>query len=177
MKIEELGIQACHDLLARVERGSLACAKQNQPYVTPFYFAYHGGFIHAFSTVGQKIEWMRANPLVCVEAHDVVTPQEWRSVIVFGRYEELPDTSQWSDDRQLVHDLLQHRKIWWEPGYAKTMLAGSARPLIPVFFRIAIDKITGHRACLDTEQESQSPVADESWVKKVMDRTLGRSRQ
>ena len=72
MKIEELGVQESMDLLARVQRGNLACAKDNQPYVTPFYFAFHKRFIYSFSTVGQKIEWIRANPLVCIEADEVV---------------------------------------------------------------------------------------------------------
>ena len=88
MLIEELTRQASLDLLAGTRLGRLACARGPQPYVVPFYFAYHHNCLYSFSTVGQKIEWMRANPLVCVEADQVVSPHEWVSVIVFGRYEE-----------------------------------------------------------------------------------------
>jgi nitroimidazol reductase NimA-like FMN-containing flavoprotein (pyridoxamine 5'-phosphate oxidase superfamily) len=177
MKIEELGTATCLELLARLRRGSLACAQGNQPYITPFFFAYHGSFIHSFSTVGQKIEWMRANPLVCIEADEVVSPQEWASVVVFGRYEELPDSPQWRSDRQLVHDLLQRRTIWWEPGYARTTLDdGSVRPLVPVFFRISIEKITGRRACSDVPKDEPTPGTNGSWMKKFLDRARTRMR-
>src|ERR1700674_1399373 len=91
MLIQELTRQASLDLLARLHLGRLACAQENQPYIVPIYFAYNDGCLYSFSTVGQKIEWMRANPLVCVEADEVVSPQQWVSVVVFGRYEELPD--------------------------------------------------------------------------------------
>ena len=37
---------------------------------------------------------MRANPLVCVEWDEVTSFDHWISVIVYGRYEELPDASE-----------------------------------------------------------------------------------
>ena len=101
---------------------------------------------------------MRANPLVCIEADEVVSPQEWRTVVVFGRYEELPDSPEWRNDRKLVHELLQRRKIWWEPGYAKTILDGSVRPLVPVFFRIADRE--DHRPPGLRRYRTGNPVAD-----------------
>jgi hypothetical protein len=36
--------------------------------------------MHGFCMVGQKIGWMRANPLVCVEADEVVNHTGWASV-------------------------------------------------------------------------------------------------
>jgi uncharacterized protein len=81
--IEEITIQASLDLLARTRLGRLGCAIGSQPYVVPFYFAYQDYSLYSFTTVGQKIEWMRANPLVCVEADEVVSSQEWLSVVVF----------------------------------------------------------------------------------------------
>ena len=65
--------------------------KNNQPYVVPIYFAYEPDRLYGFSTVGQKVEWMRDNPLVCVEADEVRAHNEWASVVVLGRYEELSD--------------------------------------------------------------------------------------
>jgi nitroimidazol reductase NimA-like FMN-containing flavoprotein (pyridoxamine 5'-phosphate oxidase superfamily) len=60
---------------------------------------------------------MRANPHVCVEAEEIVSPEEWASVIVFGTYEELPDTPDYQDARAIAHDVLQTKGSWWEPGY------------------------------------------------------------
>jgi hypothetical protein len=36
--------------------------------------------------------------------------------------------------------------VWWEPAYVKTILHGTQRPLVPVFYRIHGLQITGHRA-------------------------------
>ncbi len=103
MLIQELTRQASLDLLARTHLGRLACAQGSQPYVVPFYFVYDHDCLYSFSTVGQKIEWMRANPLVCVEADEVVSPEQWVSVIVFGRYEELLDTPEYQGARTFAH--------------------------------------------------------------------------
>ena len=147
--IEEMTTQASLDLLARTRLGRLACAQGAQPYVVPFYFAYQDYSLYSFTTVGQKIEWMRANPLVCVEADEVVSPQEWVSVIVLGCYEELPDTPEQQSEREFAWKLLQQYAMWWEPALAKTILHGAERPLVPAFYRINAVRITGHRATVE----------------------------
>jgi len=146
MLIEDIPRQACIEILTRTRLGRLACAQAGQPYITPLFFVYHSDALYSFSTVGQKIGWMRANPLVCVETDDVKTSQQWSSVIVFGRYAELPPEPEYEADRKLAYSLLQQRPIWWEPGYAKTAHAGSEPPLELVYFRIHIAQITGRRA-------------------------------
>jgi nitroimidazol reductase NimA-like FMN-containing flavoprotein (pyridoxamine 5'-phosphate oxidase superfamily) len=141
--------QASLDLLAGTRLGRLACVHGSQPYIVPFYFAYHGNYLYSFSTVGQKIAWMRANPLVCVEVDEVTSPHKWESVVIFGRYEELPDTPESQPDREFAWKLLQHCATWWEPGYARTILHGKERRLEPIFYRIYIDRVTGHHATLE----------------------------
>ncbi|HEV3481839.1 MAG TPA: pyridoxamine 5'-phosphate oxidase family protein [Candidatus Acidoferrales bacterium] len=146
MFIQEMTRQASLDFLARTHLGRLACAQAAQPYIVPIYFGYRDCCLYSFSTVGQKISWMRANPLVCVEADEVVSSHNWTSVIIFGRFEELPDLPEWSGERAIAHDLLQRRPMWWEPGYVKTILHGAERPLVPIFYRIHITGVTGHQA-------------------------------
>jgi len=102
-------------------------------------------WLYSFSTLGQKITWMRANPHVCVEVEELVSPQDWATVIVIGRYQELTTEK----DRTYAHDLLERRPAWWEPGYSRTVMEGKERPLKPVYFRILIDQITGHRGIPD----------------------------
>src|SRR5262245_56572113 len=113
MLIEEMPRPACIEFLKRVQFGRLACDNAGQPYVTPFYFAVHQGALYGFSTVGQKVEWMRKNPRVCVEADEVKSPQQWTSVVAFGRYEELPAEPRYDTERKLAHGLLNQRPIWW----------------------------------------------------------------
>ena len=146
MQIEELTRKASLDFLAGSRLGRLACERQSQPYITPFYFAYHDQWIYSFSTVGQKIEWLRANPLACVEVDEITNFESWTSVVVSGRYMELTKTVEGQATRDLAYELLQQHKLWWEPGYARTVIHGAPRPLDPVYYRLSVDEISGHRA-------------------------------
>jgi nitroimidazol reductase NimA-like FMN-containing flavoprotein (pyridoxamine 5'-phosphate oxidase superfamily) len=134
------------DLLTRMRLGRLACTQGSQPYIVPFYFAYQDYFLYSFTTVGKKIEWMRANPLVCVEVDDLVNSQEWTSVVVSGCYEELPDTPKWQCERAFAVKLLQQYAMWWVPALARTLLHSKERTPVPVFYRIRIVGITGRCA-------------------------------
>jgi uncharacterized protein len=138
MLIQDMTPEMSVDLLKRTHVGRLACAQGSQPYVVPFSFAYHREFIYSFATIGKKIEWMRANPLVCVEADEIVSRHERQTVVIFGRYQELPDTPEFHGSRMVAHDLLAKTAMWWEPGYAKTLHKGEKRPLQPIYFRISI---------------------------------------
>jgi uncharacterized protein len=133
-------------LLERTHVGRLGCTWDLQPYIVPFAFAYHQEFIYSFTTIGKKVAWMRANPLVCVEADEITNRREWQTVVVFGRYQELPDTPELGRLRTLAHDLLAKTAMWWEPGYVKTLHQGEERPLDPLYFRISIGEISGHQA-------------------------------
>ena len=146
MHIEELTRQASLDFLAGKHFGRIACAKQSQPYITPTNFAYHDLHIYSFGTVGRMIDWLRASPLACVQVDEIASPQEWTSVIVFGRYEELPKTIEGRAVREFAWQLLQQHKLWWEPGYSKTVLHGELRPMDLVYYRLSIDEINGHMA-------------------------------
>ena len=182
MLIQELTRQESLDLLARTRFGRLACAQGTQPYVVPVYFSYHHNYLYSFSTVGQKIDWMRANPLVCVEADEVVSPQQWASVIVFGRYEELSDDPEWQSAREFAYKLRQEYAMWWEPAYVKTILHGTQRPLVPVFYRIYIGRITGHRATDEPvappdKRLSMTDSSENGWLQKILRQVLGKLKK
>ena len=93
MIIQEMSWEECLKFLAGTRLARLGCAHKNQPYVVPVKLAYDeaSGYLYGFTTPGQKIEWMRANSLVCVEVEEVAAYNHWVSVIAFGRYEELPE--------------------------------------------------------------------------------------
>jgi nitroimidazol reductase NimA-like FMN-containing flavoprotein (pyridoxamine 5'-phosphate oxidase superfamily) len=178
--IQELSHQASLDLLARTRLGRLACSQGGQPYVVPVYVAYADRSLYGFTTLGKKIESMRANPLVCIEVDEVVSPQQWASVIVFGRYEELPDTPQWQSERAFAHELLKQSGMWWEPAYVKTILGGTPRPLVPVFYRIHIVQVTGHRATPEgtppSERRSTITSGEAGWLERLLRQVRGERR-
>ena len=173
MLIQNMTRQASIDLLAHTRLGRLACAHDGQPYITPVSFACDGKYLYAFSTLGKKITWMRSNPRVCIEADELVTRQDWATVIVIGRYEELTDAPEYEVLRNHAYNLLQRNPLWWEPGYVKTVLDGTERPVSkPMYFRVHIDQISGHRGVPDTVARQRSSVTTRStgWLQKILRR-------
>ena len=163
MLIHEMTNKECLDALARFRWGRLGCARDNQPYVVPIYVAYHERHLYTFSTAGQKIGWMRANPRVCVEADEIISPFQWLSVVVFGHYEELPDTPEYKLKRNLAYEILQQRAMWWEPAaYVASPHRSAADSLTPIFYRIHIDQVTGHHAMPDPVESATLPAPESS---------------
>ncbi len=69
--------------------GRIGCHADGRTYVVPITYAYDGERVICHSRAGMKIEMMRKNPAVCFEVEQVDNLANWRSVIAWGRYEEL----------------------------------------------------------------------------------------
>lgn len=151
MFIHEMDEFQCQKILEQTSVGRLACANDNQPYIVPIYFSFDGRHIYGFSTLGQKVEWMRTNPRVCLEIDEEESHDRWTSVIVYGRYEELPDEPEFEAARLAALEVLQKRAMWWEPAYISTEHYDVPHSLTPIFYRIHIEHITGRRATKDRE--------------------------
>jgi uncharacterized protein len=149
MIVRDLYEGECRDLLTRLGFGRLGCANNDQPYVVPVYFVHEDNALFGFSTAGQKIEWMRANPLVCIEADEVLAQDNWSSVLVMGRYEEMPDIPKYAKLRAHAHSLLETRTLWWRLAIASSQTREGELQPVPILYCIHIDKITGHRASPD----------------------------
>jgi len=149
MLITDISTTECREILARNGFGRLGCARHNQPYVVPFYFAYQPDHLYGYSTPGRKIEWMRENPKVCVEVDEVSSHFVWISVILEGRFQELTDTPEFARERANAQMLLEKRMLWWQIASATGELQNLGEEAKPIFYRIQIDSITGHRALPD----------------------------
>ena len=143
MIIKELTEQECTAVLRASSLGYLACAKDGRPYVVPITFAFADHGIYSFSMLGQKIEWMRGNPRVCLQVGDFGEGRGWKSVVVQGAYEELPDRIGSKRERDHAWSLLSKHANWWEPGGLKPVPAAGTSH---VFYRIRIETLTGRRA-------------------------------
>jgi len=131
-------------MLSRVALGRLGCALDDQPYVVPVFFAYDGKDLYVLSTLGQKIEWMRANPKVCMQADEILGEAQWASVVVNGHYQELPEP-QFTDERAHARKLLEKRHGWWQAAMAERQLKSGDSLIAPLFFRIRVESMTGLR--------------------------------
>ena len=146
MLVHKLTTAECRTVLAASRYGRLACARSEQPYIVPvsIYLDPDANFVYGFSTVGQKIRWMRDNPLVCLEVEQIVSRTKWTSVVAFGRYEEIPRTGPGDDLRRRATELFGKQVEWWLPGTAT--LSSGEQHTVPVVYRIRLGRMTGRRA-------------------------------
>ena len=156
MLIHELTTTQCADVLERTNVGRLGCSKQGQPYIVPILFSFDRdrGCVYGFSTVGQKVTWMRENPLVCLEVDEIQDKDHWHSVVLFGRYEEIQDSPEEAEARQRAEALFQQRAEWWLPAAAKV---GLRERHAVVVYRIHIDRISGRRAARTSPVTGNTP--------------------
>lgn len=69
--------------------GRIGCCVDKEMYIVPVTYVYHKDFIYAHSKEGLKVRMMRKNPNVCFQVDAMENMANWRSVIVWGEYEEL----------------------------------------------------------------------------------------
>jgi nitroimidazol reductase NimA-like FMN-containing flavoprotein (pyridoxamine 5'-phosphate oxidase superfamily) len=78
------------DQVLRAEAvGRIGCHADGKTYVVPVAYVYDGQHIFGHTGDGLKLRMLRANPDVCFEVDHVESLTNWRSVIAWGRFEEL----------------------------------------------------------------------------------------
>lgn len=174
MVVHEMTEQECRVVLSRTNVARLACARNNQPYIVPIHVDYDHDFLYSLATLGLKIEWMRQNPLVCLEIDELSPPTHWSSVVVFGRYEELPHLPEYEDLRRVAQQLFQRHPMWWQP--ACVPLAGHEQRA-SIVFRIRIDRMTGRRGADDavTTRDAVANARRPGWSARLLRRGRGRA--
>jgi len=145
MQIDELNDSECREILSRASIARLGCSLNDQPYVVPVTIAYEADNVYVFSTLGQKIKWMRSNPKVCVQVDEIRGHSDWASVIANGEFQELPEP-QFEDERNHARKLMQQRHDWWLNAMAERRIRLRDEDIKPLFFRIRISSVTGLHA-------------------------------
>lgn len=187
MKIHTMSEEESFEVLSGMRLARVACTRDNQPYVVPTFFAYYmspSGFryLYVVTTLGQKIHWMRSNPLVCVECDEVTSYDQWVSVVAFGVYEELPDNSEFGRERHHAWELLQKDPTWWmneSAAYLARDNPNPTQPFSPLYYRIRIDRITGRRAIPKAASVVSIPSnpsrKSEGWLRTALRRVSGKT--
>jgi nitroimidazol reductase NimA-like FMN-containing flavoprotein (pyridoxamine 5'-phosphate oxidase superfamily) len=127
--------------------GRIGCHDQGRTYVVPVTYVYDGSSILAHSVEGLKIRMMRANPQVCFEVDDVKDFTNWKSVILWGEYEEITDADEKNEVMQQFVDRVMRLKISETallPETTGTRLHPRSPGVIkPVIYKIMIKEMTG----------------------------------
>ncbi|MGZ3759962.1 MAG: pyridoxamine 5'-phosphate oxidase family protein [Mucilaginibacter sp.] len=101
----ELTKQQTEDLLRQQVIGRIACGADNEIYIVPVNYVYNGTYIFGHSGGGKKIDMMRKNPNVCFEVDDIKSIFRWKSVIAWGKFEEITDL----DEKERAMQAIVHK--------------------------------------------------------------------
>jgi hypothetical protein len=120
---------------ARVAR--LGCIVNGEPYVVPISCHLEDDSLYSHSLPGLKISALRENPRACVQADEIESDLHWRSVIAFGKFEEITK----SNVRQEILTRLLRKFPLLTP--VESAIAVDASTPEVIVFRIRIERLTG----------------------------------
>jgi uncharacterized protein len=81
--------------------GRIGCYDGDKVYIVPISYAYKDNTIYCHTREGMKIDMMRKNPNVCFEVDELSNMANWKSVIAWGKFEEI-------DEHAQRHDALEY---------------------------------------------------------------------
>jgi uncharacterized protein len=127
------------DELLRAEYiARIACHASGRTYVVPVLYAYDGDYVYGHASEGMKLRLMRANPEVCFDVERIESLTDWRTVIGWGRFEELH-----GDAANHAEQLLVERVMRLLPATPKARSGDHPAPRRAVVYRIALVERSG----------------------------------
>ena len=154
----ELSANEIEDLLHKQIVGRIGCHDEDIVYVVPISYAYDDDCVYCHSYEGKKLDIMRKNPKVCFQVDEMGDMANWRSVMAWGKFEELSN----DEEKAKALLILLHRQL---PSRSSiTTHLGKSWPFTPpnrdelisipgITFRISLTEKTGR-----FESTSESPM-------------------
>jgi uncharacterized protein len=141
----ELNDIEIRNILSSQVIGRLACTDGKQPYIVPVTYTYDGKYIYGQTNEGTKLTMIRKNPNVCFEIDTMTDMRNWKSVLIYGKFEELKNKLA-EKARDILFDhvfpLLTSSTI--NPyGHEVTAKVDNGTRVKFVMYRIKIRRITG----------------------------------
>jgi len=142
-----LSKEAGKDVLRANIIGRIGCNDGTRTYIVPVQYVFDGKDIYSHGAERMKIHIMRKNPAVCFEADQIHHLNNWKSVIAWGKYEEL------KSEYARYNAISLFSKHFLQLKISKTAMLPqigidnefpfSAAHIRPVIFRIIIEDLTG----------------------------------
>ena len=135
------------ELLDSSRLARLACHDGKKNYIVPISYVYDGRSMICHAVSGQKIRMMRENPAVCLLVDEIKSFSNWRSVVVWGEFQELTDERERLEAMKLFVDRMMRLKIS-ETAVPPEISGKRLHPrspgnIKPVIYRILIHEKTG----------------------------------
>jgi len=145
--IKDLEITECLEVLGDHFIGRLAFLSGENPYIVPvtYFHDVQEKSILSYSAEGHKLKAMRRHELVAFQVDDIESIQNWRSVQVHGRFEELTGSTAKKYLRRFSEGVQETiaRSKGEHPKFIQDFSARLQNGNIPVVYRIHITDIKG----------------------------------
>ena len=144
-----------NEVLDRGWHAHLACRHWRELYLVPLTYVHDGGFLYCHTLSGKKIKMMRSNPHVCLQVEEVKGVFRWRSIMIWGRFEELKGI-----EAAKCMSLLSKRisELEKESGLSPVEDEISAVLSSAIFYRVRIETATGRAEGFETVTKSEAHV-------------------
>ncbi|NLR77961.1 pyridoxamine 5'-phosphate oxidase family protein [Chitinophaga eiseniae] len=144
----ELNNEEIDQVLANNVTGRIGCTEDGKVYIVPISYAFNNTYIIAHSREGMKIDMMRKHPLVCFQVDEMTDLSNWRSVVLWGNYEEITDPKERYYAMKFLVSRLAQLPVSETAGVAQMHQElqaeeSTAHIIRPVVYRIRIKEKTG----------------------------------
>ena len=139
--ITRMSEEEVRSLLRAGRIGRLGCVADGYPYVVPINYVFDGKSVISHSLPGRKIDAMRASPRVCLQVDEVRDQTRWKSVLVFGTFEELTNAG------ERAHAMCLLLSLFPQLTPVESLVAKDANAPAPIAYRIRVERLTGIREC------------------------------
>jgi hypothetical protein len=140
----------------------LGCTDGKHPYVVPITYFFDGKHVYCQTQEGKKIKFMRKNPNVCLQIDIVNSMRSYKSILIFGKFEELKNEEAIQASTLLEENIfviMTRSRIHQFEHQEKSEIADKDRIKL-ISFRINITEMTGR-----SEQEENEPTINNTMVK------------
>lgn len=143
--IGELSHIEIEEVLKHQIVGRIGCHAGDMTYVVPISYAYDSTYIYGRTKEGMKITLMRKNANVCFEVDEMKDMANWKSVIAWGKFEELIEKTTRIKALQHLADrilpLISSETTHLSPEWP--FPDGNINDIDGIVFRIKLEKKTG----------------------------------
>ncbi len=140
----------------------LGCTDGKHPYVVPITYFFDGKHVYCQTQEGKKIKIMRKNPNICLQIDIVNSMRSYKSILIFGKFEELKNEEAIQASTLLEENIfviMTRSRIHQFEHQEKSEIADKDRIKL-ISFRINITEMTGR-----SEQEENEPAINNTMVK------------
>ena len=133
----------CHRVLLNGLVGRVGCYAKGRVYVVPISYVFEKGHIYAHAKEGNKVNAMRQHPNVCFQIDEVDNMTSWRSVMIWGKFDEITNSAQQTKAIKILSDRFN---VFQTSESVKPSQHTDGQPYKerrPVLYRISVEEISG----------------------------------